>query len=145
MNRNDLFYTCSLIEYIGRKTKRSRADVVNSLGKESIYRIYTYADVFHSDIIEKVADEFIEASNIQSGDYDNVSACKYNVPSYWDIGEVYARLIQDAYVDGEDEIQLLMAIYSSWISEAISNYNSDFYYQPRDYIYECYKENKVCA
>ena len=74
MNRNDLFYTCSLIEYIGRKTKRSRADVVNSLGKESIYRIYTYADVFHSDIIEKVADEFIEASNIQSGDYDNVSA-----------------------------------------------------------------------
>ena len=26
---NDLFYTCSLIDYISRKTKNIRADVVN--------------------------------------------------------------------------------------------------------------------
>lgn len=30
---NDLFYTCALIEYISRKTKNIRADVVNKLGK----------------------------------------------------------------------------------------------------------------
>lgn len=30
---NDLFYTCGLIEYISRKTKNIRADVVNKLGK----------------------------------------------------------------------------------------------------------------
>ena len=28
---NDLFYTCSLIDYISRKTKNIRADVVNQL------------------------------------------------------------------------------------------------------------------
>ena len=28
---NDLFFTCSLIEYIARKTKNKRADVVNAL------------------------------------------------------------------------------------------------------------------
>jgi len=39
----------------------------------------------------------------------------------------------------------LMEVYASWISDAISNYNTDFYYQSRDYICECYREGKVCA
>lgn len=30
---NDLFYLCSLIDYIARKTKNKRSYVVNQLGK----------------------------------------------------------------------------------------------------------------
>ena len=37
---NDLFYVCSLIEYIGRERKLRRADVVSGLGEETIRRIY---------------------------------------------------------------------------------------------------------
>lgn len=59
-NDSNLFYTCSLIEYIGRERKQRRSAVVNYLGKHTIKRIYNYADVFHCDPIEKVADEFIE-------------------------------------------------------------------------------------
>lgn len=33
---NDLFYTCSLIDYISRKTKNIRADVVNQLGRKRL-------------------------------------------------------------------------------------------------------------
>lgn len=33
---NDLFFTCSLIDYIARKTKNKRADIVNALGKEFV-------------------------------------------------------------------------------------------------------------
>ena len=33
---NDLFYTCSLIDYIARKTKNIRVDVVNQLGKKNL-------------------------------------------------------------------------------------------------------------
>ena len=33
---NDLFYTCSLIEYIARKTKNTRADIVNQLGQKRL-------------------------------------------------------------------------------------------------------------
>ena len=54
-------------------------------------------------------------------------------------------LIED--VTGEDEehiIDHLVEVYSSWMDDAISNYNSDFYYQSRDYIYICYKEGKIC-
>ena len=37
----------------------------------------------------------------------------------------------------------LIEIYNSWISDAISNYNTDFYYQSRDYIRECYLAGKI--
>ena len=40
--QNDLFYTCSLIDYIAKKTKNVRADIVNQLGKERIEKIDDY-------------------------------------------------------------------------------------------------------
>lgn len=91
------------------------------MGKSSIERIYRYADVFHCEPIEKTADDFIVNLNIPEGNFDNVTDCRYMLPDYWTIGEVY----------------------TSWIDGAISNYNTDFYYQSRDYIYECYKEGRV--
>ena len=57
-NNDRLFYTCSLVEYIGRTVKRTRKDVTDFLGKDRIERIYNYADVFHCEPIEKVASEF---------------------------------------------------------------------------------------
>ena len=143
MMKNDsaLMFTCSLIEFIGRRQKLSRTDVVKSLGKKNIARIYKYADVLHCEPIERVADEYITMAEIGTGDYDNVKKCKYKVPDYWTIGEVYERLIED--VAQNDIMETLNEVYMSWISESISNYNSDFFYQPRDYIRECYLEGEV--
>ena len=77
MNKeNDLFYVCSLIEYIGRERKLRRADVVSALGEDSIRRIYRYADTFHCEQIAKVADDFITLRSIPSGDFDNVAKCR---------------------------------------------------------------------
>ena len=36
---NDLFFTCSLIDYIARMTKNRRKDVVNALNKKNISKI----------------------------------------------------------------------------------------------------------
>lgn len=141
-NNNNLFFTCSLIEYIGRTVKQKRGDVVKVLGKNRIERIYSYADVFHCEPIEKVAWEFIEESNMETGNFDNVALCRYTIPDYWDIGEVYERLIEDSYSD-QDIVKGIWEVYHSWISEAISDYNTDFYYQPRGYIAVCYDEGKV--
>ncbi|MCD8156549.1 MAG: hypothetical protein LUD53_03720, partial [Clostridiales bacterium] len=90
---NDLFYTCSLIDYIARKTKNRRADVVDALGKDTISRIYDLADVYHSDNIDQVSDDLIKAAGITCGTFDNVANARYAVPSHWDIGKVYKRLI----------------------------------------------------
>lgn len=140
-NDSDLFFTCSLIEYIGRQQKLKRQAVVEAIGKKMLSRIYRYADVLHCEPIEKTADEYISMCDIQEGTYDNVGKCKYEVPDYWTIGEVYERLIED--VASGDVIETLVEVYSSWISDSISNYNTDFFYQSRDYIRECYREGQV--
>ena len=145
-NNSDLFYTCSLIEYIGRKQKQRRETVVKLLGRETIRRIYRYADVFHCEPIAKTADDFIHICNIPVGAYDNLEKAKYEIPDYWTIGEVYERLIEDVSEDSTEAIvDTIMAVYSSWISDAIYNYNTDFYYQSREYICQCYTEGEVCA
>ena len=141
-NNNGLFFTCSLIEYIGRSKKRTRGEVTDFLGKDRIKRIYEYADVFHCEPIEKIADEFMEESQITEGNFDNVRECRYTVPEYWDIGEVYARLNEDSYED-KKVIGGIWEVYHPWIDAQISDYNTDFYYQPRDYIVACYQEGEV--
>ena len=47
--------------------------------------------------------------------------------------------------NGMDVIELVIEIYTSWLDKALSNYNSDLYYQPREYISLYYKEGKICA
>ena len=146
MNDNSLFFLCSLIEFIGRQQKQRRGRIVELLGENVIKRIYDYADVFHCEPIEKVADDFISRCQIPMDDYDNVTSCRYEVPDYWTIGEVYERLIEDLKKNsGKELIDCIKEVYASWINDAISNYNTDFYYQSRDYIYECFKEGQVCA
>ncbi len=146
MNNNSLFFLCSLIEFIGRQQKQRRGRIVELLGENVIKRIYDYADVFHCEPIEKVAGDFISRCQIPMDDYDNVKSCRYEVPDYWTIGEVYERLIEDLKKNsGKELIDCIKEVYASWINDAISNYNTDFYYQSRDYIYECFKEGQVCA
>ena len=141
---NDLFYTCSLIDYIARKTKNTRADVVNKLGKKRLEKIYDLADVYHCDNVERVSDDYIEEAGIQVGNYDNVGQCHYSIPSYWDIGKVYKRLIkQVSESENISVIDALMKVYNSFISPKIDDYNSSVYYENPSYLYECYKENTM--
>lgn len=126
---NDLFYTCSLIDYIARKTKNKRAVVVKALGKANIAKIYELADVYHSDDMEAVSGEFIASAHIAEGDFDNVAAAKYAVPSHWDIGKVYKRLILGISREkGIEIVDALWEAYDSFVSEKIDDYNSSFYY-----------------
>ena len=140
-NNNNLFFTCSLIELIGRITKNTRKDVVEYLG-DDLKRIYSHADVFHCEPIEKVADDFIVRNSVKEGDYDPVSKAKYSVPDYWDIGEVFQRLVEDAS-DENHVVEGIRKVFSSWIIERILNFNSDLFYQPRDYIAECYRAGVI--
>lgn len=141
-NNNKLFYTCSLIEFIGRKKKRRRMEVIDCLGITSLERIYEYADVFHCEPIEKVAAEFMAECEIEEGTFDNEKECRYRIPDYWTIGEVYERLVEDCYSD-EKIVEGIWEVYHSWIDDSISDYNTDFYFQPRDYIAACYEKGVV--
>ncbi len=136
---NDLFYTCSLIDYIARKTNNRRKDVVNTLGESRISKMYELADVYHSDNIDRVSDDFIEAAKIPNGNFDIVARSKYALPSHWDIGKVYKRLILGIAKEKQMEIiPALFAAYNSFVSEKIEDFNSSFYYDAPQNILNAY-------
>ena len=143
MKNDALFYTCSLVEYIGRASHNRRSDVIDFL-QDDLDRIYTHADVFHCEPIEKAADDFIRRRSISKGNYDNIARAKYSVPDYWDIGEVFARLVEDNF-EMAASVQGIRAVMSSWLADSILNFNSDLYYQSREYLSECWRAGKVLA
>lgn len=142
--RNDsaLFFTCSLIEQLGRLLHTQRGHVAAALGVDGIHTLYKNADILHCEPIEKVADDVITEFSLQGGDFDNIAEAKYAVPDVWTLGKVYARLIEDISEETNVE-ETLMEVFTSWIMDAISNLNSSFYYQSRDYIAECYRQGQV--
>lgn len=141
---NDLFFTCSLIEYIARKTKNKNSDVVKALGRENISKIYNLADVYHSDNIERVSDDFIRDADIKPGSFDNIKTARYSVPSHWDIGKVFKRLILGiSKTNNEDVIDALFDAYDSFVCDKINDYNSSFYYDAPQNILNAYIYNEI--
>ena len=141
---NDLFFTCSLIDYIARKTKNKRGIIVNTLGKENISKIYELADIYHSDNIDTVSEDFIERAKITDGCFDNISSARYAVPSHWDIGKVYKRLILGISREKSmDIIDSLFEAYNSFVSDKIDDYNSSFYYEAPQNILNAYLDGKI--
>jgi hypothetical protein len=139
---NNLFFVCSLIEYIARKVKLNRDTVANSIGKKELNKIFNLADVYHSENIDEISDELITKFSIASGSFTTESL--YALPSHWDIGKVYKRLIIDIIQHEQiDFISALVKAYNSPISRKIENFNSSFYYENPSYIFACYSEGKA--
>ncbi len=119
IEKNNLFYVCSLIEFIGRKTKNKRSSIVELLGKKELDRQLDLAEVNHCLSYEQVSDEIIEYFNIPVGDFDSVGLCKYNVPS------------------------VQFKVFKSFISDEISDFNSSVYYSNPEYLKYSYLEGKL--
>ena len=140
--RNDYFYVCALIEYIARETLNHRGDIVSAIGRKGVEKLLHDAEVDHCLSFEQVGDEVISYYKIKNGNFDTISACKYSVPSFLDIGKLYSIMIEDCAKPG-NEVQELINIINSFISDEISNFNSDLYYQNPDYLEWSYREGKL--
>ncbi|MCD8214134.1 MAG: hypothetical protein LUC97_00560 [Clostridiales bacterium] len=137
--KNDYFYVCSLIEYIGRKTKNKRGAVVNKIGYDGILKLLKDAEVNHCLSFEQVSDENIEYYGITNGNFDTITNCKYSVPNHTDIGRLYSLLIENLAEKGE-EAKMLMNIFDSFISDEISNFKTGVYFENLSYLQESFKE-----
>ena len=142
--RNDYFYVCSLIEYIAWETKNHRGYIVECIGQEGIENLLYDAEVNHCLSFEQVCDEVVEVYKIKEGKFDTISECQYDVPSFLDIGKLYSIMIEDCAKEGE-EVHELIKIFTSFISDEISDFNTDLYYQNPDYIECSYKEGQLLA
>lgn len=139
--QNDLFYTATILEYIARTTKNRRSVVASYLGVQGIQTILAYAEVNHCLPFSQVAEELIQDYGIPTGSF-SPEDCAGKVPSASEIGKVYMRLVEDAQSDSQKYSEELVSVFRSKISEWITEYESAFYYSPRDYILDCYREMK---
>lgn len=141
MEENNLFFVCSLVEYIARLTQNEKKVIVEKLGKEKLKKIYELADVYHSENILKVANELTKECNIEMGSY--ILNLKDSLPTFWDIGKIYQRLIIMLDNSPNSFIDNLCEVLSSWLVKKIDDYESSMYYETPEYIYECYKNGKI--
>ena len=139
MEKNNLFYLCSLIEYIARYTSNTKKEIITKMSKELITHIYNLADIYHCENIEKIANEIMEKCHIEKGNY--ILKLQDGKPTYFDMGKVYQRIIT---MDNKaDKMASVMEVLSSWLIEKMDNYSSSLYYENPNYIYECYKSGKI--
>lgn len=142
--KDDIYYVCCLIEYIARTTKNRRCDVIKYFDKKELSRQIKIAEVNHCLSFEQVSDETIEEYGIKKGDFDTVSTCKYDVPSVTSIGRVYQRLIFSVCDNGDIE-QTMIDVFTSFISDEISDFNSNVYYSNPDYLKWSYLDGTLLA
>lgn len=142
-NKNNVYYVCSLIEYIARKTKNHRQDVIRHFSRQDIKRQIELAEVNHCLSFEQVSDELIEDFSIKDGDFDTVTECRYQVPSVTSIGMLYQQLVLTTMKS--DVCQGIIDVFSSFISDEISDFNSNVYYMNPDYLRCSYLEGKLLA
>ena len=140
--KNDVFYVCTLIEYIGRYTNNHRGYVVEKMGKEGIRHQLEYASINHCLSIEQVGEEVIEDFHIEFGTFDTISTCKYKVPSVTDIGKLYQRLVIDIQVNETWE-DAIYKVFHSFLSDEVSDFNSNVYYSSPDYLKCSYLEGQL--
>ena len=142
--KDDIFYVCTLIEYIARETRNHRKDVIVYFDKDDLSRQLRLAEVNHCLSFEQVAEELIDEYNISNGDFDTVAECKYTVPSITSIGRVYQMLVLSICKDDNVE-QVMIDVFSSFIGDEISDFNSNVYYSNPDYIRCSYLDGKLLA
>jgi len=143
---NDLYYVCSLIEYLGRLTKNRNGDIVWLMGKKELERQLYLAPVNHCLSFEQVGSELVEELGIKTGNFDAVGRCRYQVPRYTSIGGVYRDLILDINKNAKDErplVTVMYEVFTSFISDEISDFNASTYYENPSYIYHSYVAGKL--
>ena len=142
MTDNDLFYVCSLIEFTARKTLNKRGVIVERLGLDGIKRQLKNACVNHCLSFEQVCYEITEFYSIPMGEFDTITKCKYTIPSFQDIGKLYAILIESMN-DTNSIPERVYNIFSSFLSDEISKFSTDLYYQNPIYLLACFDEGKI--
>ena len=142
--KDDLYYVCCLLEFVARKTKNHRQDVIQYFTKKDIERQLKHAQVNHCLSLEQVSDEVIEDFEIQEGSFDTVAECRYEVPSVTSIGMLYQELVLST-MENEDAAQGILNIFASFITDEISDFNSNVYYTNPDYLRCSYLAGKMLA
>lgn len=136
---------CFLIEKVSRHIYQRNAYVVNKLGYDPLYHLISVANVLHCENSDQVVCDVIEEYGLEQGDFhiENVNRelCT-NIPTEFDMGKVYTRLIVDTLYPDEDYIEGILRIYNDEICRTLDDYNNGSYYEPSYVIARAYKNGE---
>lgn len=139
---NDLLFMCYMIERVARHIHQKNKYVVNAIGKNELYHLISCANVLHCENPLKVEEDWINAYELQSSDYDVTAVDKelaMIIPTPLEMGEVYQRLIVDTLASKEDYVEGIIRVYNNDICEVIDNYNGSAFYEPSYVIARAYQ------
>lgn len=122
---DDLFYVCTMIEYVARKTHNRNRDVVEHLSDRNLTHQLKVACVNHCLSFEQVCDEWMEEYGITEGIYDNLRAYGNPMPTETAIGRIYQKMILDAMPSREQVIETIRTVYESADSKEIAEKASE--------------------
>ena len=141
VTENDLYFVCYMIERVARQLKQPNKYVANKIGAAELRRLLSLANVLHSENPLKVADDWINDYNLQSGNHDVTAVspelCEH-IPTETQMGKVYKRLILSTLDANEDYADAILRVYNHPICETLDNYNTSAYYEPSPYIARSY-------
>lgn len=140
--KDNIYFVCCMIEFIGRKTKNRRHDVINYL-RDGLAHELEYADVTHCLPMEQVVEEWIENYSISDGHYDTTTGNEYEVPSALAVGRIYQNLILNTASIQEEPVKAIETVFSSPIIDYITDFDSGVYYRSPSYLQYCYEKGEL--
>lgn len=141
IQKNDLYFICYMVERIARRLRQKNQYVVNTIGKDAMYHLISVANVLHAENPLSVEDDWIQAYQLKSGNFDILHVDQELVskpPTATQMGKVYQRLILDTLIPDENYVEALFRVYNHEICDVIDNYNCSAHYEPSYVIARAY-------
>ena len=139
---NDLYFICYMIERVARHIKQKNKYVVNTIGRDELYRLISCAEALHCENPLKVEADWINDYELKNGDYDITivdTELATIIPTPLDMGAVYQRLIVNTLSSKEDYVDGIIRVYNDDICDVIDNYNCSAFYEPSYVIARAYQ------
>ena len=139
---NDLYFICYMIERVARHIKQKNKYVVNTIGRDGLYRLISCAEALHCENPLKVEADWINDYELKNGDYDITivdTELATIIPTPLDMGAVYQRLIVNTLSSKEDYVDGIIRVYNDDICDVIDNYNCSAFYEPSYVIARAYQ------
>jgi len=142
--KSDILYVCALIEHVGRVTHNRNQDIVKIMGIAGIAWQLEHAQVSHCLTFDETSEELIEEYKIPQGSFDAIGNCTGNVPLPIHVARTYKSLVVNIAENSDLSLaQIVYDVFTSFISDEISNFNTSTFYENPSYIYHSYLEGEL--
>lgn len=143
--KSDIIYVCALIEHTGRVTHQRNHDIVKIIGIDGIAWQLEHAQTSHCLTFDETSEELIEEYKIPQGNFDSVGNCTDDVPLPIHVARTYKSLVVNIFENSNQSslAEVIYEVFTSFISDEISNFNTSTFYENPSYIYHSYLEGEL--